>query len=213
MYLMITSRCNMTCAHCCSSCTAKGEDMTAETFSAAIRMAEEYGYTISIGGGEPTLHPLFWSFFGEALGANVEYVWMATNGKITKTALALAGLAKGSERFSCALSQDRFHDPIEQRVVDAFRRANLELRDTSQNLSNTGRAKKNNLGHDDHCVCGGLSVKPNGDIKPCGCAGVPTVGNVHNGIYEKYREALESDEYRDCECWRGYRAKKTRKGE
>lgn len=208
MYLMITSRCNMTCAHCCSRCTEKGEDMTLATWENAVEFAKERGEEyVSIGGGEPTVHPLFWQILGSALG-EFGSVWMATNGKLTKTALALAGLSKGSETFGVALSQDPFHEPINERVVAAFRNAKLELRDTSRNLSNTGRAKDNNLGHDDHCVCGGLLIKPDGGIYPCGCEDAPRIGNVNKGgVFKKYRAMLDVEEYTDCECWTGYQDK------
>lgn len=206
MYIQITTRCNMTCEHCFYRCTAQGVDMSHAVYQAAVALAAETGDTISIGGGEPTIHPLFWQFLGEALGSGCEYVWLATNGKVTNTALALAGLSKGSELLGVALSQDDFHDTIEQRVVDAFRRSGLELRDTSNHLSNAGRAADNDLGGDDHCVCGGVMVKPNGDIYPCGCADAPKVGNVlKGGISKRYQKIMDKDEYRDCECWNGYK--------
>ena len=79
MYIQITTRCNMECEHCCMSATAKGEDMSIGTFKNAL----EYDEYITIGGGEPTLHPKFWEMMGLALGFG-EYVWLATNGSITK---------------------------------------------------------------------------------------------------------------------------------
>ena len=55
MYVMITTRCNMTCCHCAYSCTAEGEDMSMDTFRRAIDFMHEWGEEpISIGGGERT---------------------------------------------------------------------------------------------------------------------------------------------------------------
>ena len=118
MYLKITSRCNMSCAHCCGNCTAKGVDMSQKTFDAAINLAENYSETISIGGGEPTLHPRFWQFLGQCLGT-FDSVWLATNGSKTKTALQLANMAKKGI-LGVALSQDTYHDPIDPTVIQAF---------------------------------------------------------------------------------------------
>lgn len=57
MYLQITSRCNMLCRHCGFACTARGHDMSPEHFHKAIALAAEYEQHVTIGGGEPTLHP------------------------------------------------------------------------------------------------------------------------------------------------------------
>ena len=206
MYIQITTRCNMTCAHCCMNAVyapkaRRGLDMSMKTFASAIRLAEERGDTISIGGGEPTVHPKFWQMLGITLGSAAEFVWLATNGKMTETALALAGLAKGSERFGVALSQDRWHDPIDPRVVSAFKRNGLEIR-TVTNIANVGRAKANGIATDDKCPCPGLMVRPNGDIFPCGCEDAPCIGNVNlGGIREEFMAALDDDDYRDSECW------------
>ena len=89
MYIQITTRCNMTCEHCGMDCGVEGDDMEVKTFKNAV----DHDECATIGGGEPTIHPKFWEFIGLALG-RAEYVWLATNGKETDTALALAGLAK-----------------------------------------------------------------------------------------------------------------------
>ncbi len=60
MYIQITTRCNMSCEHCCYSCTHEGEDMSLETFRNCLGF-DEYN---TLGGGEPTIHPLFWQFLG-----------------------------------------------------------------------------------------------------------------------------------------------------
>ena len=186
MYIRITSRCNMTCAHCCYGCTAEGEDMTMDVFRAAIELEPE---SISIGGGEPTIHPLFWQMLGESIGAAGEYVWLATNGSQTRTALALAAMAhKGV--IGCALSRDDYHDEIDEEVVDAFtvdtRRHSpfdnrtpdaREIRDVTGNEINGGRC---DFGKADECACPGLLVDPDGTIRGCGCDDAPTFGTVFN---------------------------------
>lgn len=65
---MLTTRCNMSCEHCCSNCTAEGQDMSYETWGKALAFVLDWGgETISLGGGEPTLHPLFWQILGESM--------------------------------------------------------------------------------------------------------------------------------------------------
>ena len=119
MYIQITTRCNMKCRHCCYACTEKGEDMSLAVFKKALEYDNE---AISIGGGEPTIHPQFWEFIGLALGYS-EYVWLATNGKETDTALALARMAKRGV-LACELSQDKYHSKIDKKVVAAFTKEN-----------------------------------------------------------------------------------------
>jgi len=216
MYIQITTRCNMSCRHCSFSCTAQGEDMNLETFRAALTLSEEYGEeTICIGGGEPTIHPQFWEFMGLSLGHS-EYVWLATNGKMTDTAIALCRMARRGV-ISCALSIDPYHDPIDNRVVSAFsaglshtgRGRNMhpstkpqmygrdlrEVRDTSHNLANQGRARDNGIAHSDRCGCPELMVTPDGSVKACGCNDSPTFGNV-SGIINI------PEDWDICECHR-----------
>ena len=143
-------------------------------------MAEDFGSTLDIGGGEPTIHPNFWDFLGIALSYNVENVWLATNGKKTATAIRLADLAKKGA-ISCRLSLDKYHDPIDQKVIDAFKRdpgnryENDNRASTRQDiydgwgLINSGRAKKLDMNKRDCCSCDTLFIVPSGKIFACGC--------------------------------------------
>jgi len=183
MYIQITTRCNMHCEHCCYSCGKRGHDMSAETYAAALAYGDEY---LSIGGGEPTLHPLFWQFLGQAIAA-AETVWLATNGSQTEIALALAKLARKGV-IGCALSQDCYHDEIDDRVVDAFTREprpydyigrgdaadGREIRDVTGKEIKAGRCRH---GSDD-CPCSDLIVKPDGRVFACGCKRAPCFGNI-----------------------------------
>lgn len=185
MYLMITSRCNFHCKHCGMSCKKTGMDMTREIWKEAIKLASNYG-DITLGGGEPTLHPDFWEILGLSLGSGVEYVWMATNGSQTETALALANLAKKGA-LGVALSQDIYHDSIDPRVVNAFTKDSKiyngmgredndsrEIRNVTGNEIKSGRCKIGKTG----CICPDLIVLPNGTIKGCACKDAPIFGNV-----------------------------------
>jgi MoaA/NifB/PqqE/SkfB family radical SAM enzyme len=89
--------------------------MPEDVFRAAL---EQCGEFVVLGGGEPTVHPLFYQFMLMAI-SSVYSVLVLTNGKITETALMLANLNK-LENVSCLLSVDRWHEPVAPEVYDAF---------------------------------------------------------------------------------------------
>lgn len=188
MYIQITTRCNMNCEHCGFDCSEAGEDMSLETFRKAIQWEEE---SLSIGGGEPTLHPLFWQFIGEALAVS-DYVWLATNGKETKTALVLAKLAKRGV-LACELSRDDYHEDIDPEVVEAFtreRKLTNGLNGYHQDRLNDQRGIRNVSGHEinagrcdfgvEGCLCEDILCTPGGDIFACGCEDSPQFGTIDN---------------------------------
>ena len=170
MYIQITTRCNMACEHCGMNCTANGEDMSRETFKKALEFCDEI---ISIGGGEPTIHPLFWDFLGMSL-ATKDDIWMATNGSIKDTALTLAKLTE-KEIIICELSLDPYHDKISREVEEAFFKIQ-KIRDTSGSLIKEGRCEEGEEG----CICEEFVIVPNGNIKQCGCLDAPIIGSVYN---------------------------------
>lgn len=183
MYIQITTRCNMTCEHCCMNCTSIGDDMPMEVLEKALEMSDG---SITIGGGEPTIHKNFWEMFETIFASNPEYIWMATNGSMATRVLALASMSIGSGKFGIALSQDNYHDPIEDEVIDFFKKNKLEIRNVSGHEINGGRC---DFGSDD-CSCSDMMVKPNGDIYACGCDDSPLVGNVFDGIKEEYQDCV-----------------------
>lgn len=174
----------MTCEHCCFDCTSVGTDMSLKIFEKACKIAESLDDYISIGGGEPTLNPNFWAMLGLSLGCSAEnYVWLATNGSQTETALRLANMARKGI-IGVALSQDEYHDEIDPHVIMAFQHHEFdnydsrgdndqrEIRDVTSrhhSLVDAGRAKKNHIGSRNECVCDDLFITPNGKIYGCGC--------------------------------------------
>jgi len=191
MYLQITTRCNMSCEHCGFSCGKKGYDMTLETFKKCL----EFEDSIAIGGGEPTIHPDFWNFFGSAVERS-EHVWMATNGSMENISIALANLSKNNENFTCVLSQDYYHDEIEDRVINSF---NNNIKNVENGLINSGRC---NFGKEG-CICPDTIVRPNGDISFCGCEKSPKIGNVNDGT-ENYYKYKEKCGFPDYDCYKEY---------
>ena len=185
----------MTCDHCCFDCKEYGEDMSFEVFKKAVEYSQDL---IAIGGGEPTIHPQFDKFLLYAI-THTDEVWLATNGKLTDTALMLAKLAKKGV-ILCDLSQDIYHDPIDQVVIEAFTNTIREekpsndlrsIRNVTGKVLKAGRSKEGREG----CPCEDFMIKPNGAIVQCGCLDSPVVGNVWNDENEDFWES-------DPGCWK-----------
>lgn len=193
MYIQITTRCNMTCAHCGFSCKATGQDMSRETFVAACELAYDMGDTITIGGGEPTIHALFWDFIGISLKyADDIPPYVITNGSMTQDAIRLAKLGE-SNLLQTRVSFDQYHDDIDPSVLRAFgnpkyRKYTDDSRFTA--LIRQGRAKKlSKKITRPGCLCESLFITPDGYIY--GCAHKEkTYGTVFNpsGIPEDCEE-------------------------
>jgi MoaA/NifB/PqqE/SkfB family radical SAM enzyme len=174
----------MTCEHCCFSCNAQGDDMSKEVFHAALELCADYGGYITLGGGEPTLHPNFREFLIEAIAADEGTLFIATNGSVKRHALLLAKLAR-REVIQAELSRDDWHDDIDWEVVEAFRGM---IRDISNGGMRDPKAVGRGLtvleiepnGND--CACSDICIKPNGDAHVCGCPDAPCIGNVFDGI-------------------------------
>jgi organic radical activating enzyme len=246
MYLQITTKCNMKCAHCCYSCGRNGKHMEYGTVIDAEAFIRDRDEMITIGGGEPTLHPRFFDILQHCLN-DFDYVWMATNGSQTNSMYRLADIIDGCDtgdiqdgnpydrdeeeeayyewqdehanpiyqegKLTVALSQDCFHDHIDQRIVDRWtkaaiqhKRTGYEIRNVTQShdgVSAQGRAKRTGSGWGEHCVCSDMIIIPGGKIKMCGCGGAPVVGDVWRGIDEKWQGLMEGDKFRNTGCWRG----------
>lgn len=167
-YLQITLKCGFHCPHCCYSCTMRGKHGDYYTILDGIRWAKEQrgDDSISIGGGEPTMHPRFFDILRVCLD-EFSFVWMATNGSQTKAMTRLSNIIDGCDgediectcdeetiesgycscydstgiiyqenKLSVALSQDCFHDPIDKWVVDYWTRKANEHRHSGYEIRN-----------------------------------------------------------------------------
>jgi sulfatase maturation enzyme AslB (radical SAM superfamily) len=192
IYLQLTTKCNMRCAHCCFSCNGKGDFMSREVFEKCLGLVKDYQWSVTIGGGEPTLHPniIEWAMDAAlaSLDASMEMdspaVLVVTNGKKADTAIRLAKLAHLGV-IAAEVSQDPWHEAIDASVISEFtryRKPNYELlgghergkgyagvRDVSRGVVGAGRAKKNNIYKRTACCCDALFITPNGDFYHCGC--------------------------------------------
>lgn len=238
-YWQITDKCNMLCAHCCGSHTMRGKHATSEVLRAgyefikkAVKDADSLDDRITIGGGEPTLHPQFWdvmlmamSIFrvtGEDTGA--PGVSVVTNGSVEESAVRLANMAENGF-ISAALSFDDFHEKhkISQKVREAFdtqhppwtrrdKMAGVDFRDLrcGGEIIPIGRAKRTGVGsrhRKNDCICSCLFIKTSGNIHWCGCPKSPKIGDVWNGIeeiWEERRRLYDEESGEPFECYRQY---------
>jgi MoaA/NifB/PqqE/SkfB family radical SAM enzyme len=191
MYIQVTEKCNMTCDHCCFSANGKGSYMTQEVFDKALEIAANFSNDITIGGGEPTLHPQILPWVMQAALASLDTsmdmdgpsVLVVTNGKKKDVALKLAKMAHLGI-IQCDLSQDPWHDPISPEVVKEFtryeekpnhygdtqrKRSYAGIRDVSSGVKKKGRAIENGLWRQKGCCCNTMLIAPNGDFYQCGC--------------------------------------------
>lgn len=179
-YIHVTTNCNMSCAHCCFSYGngRKGKDMPIDMFRNIMKLSSDNGEIVTIGGGEITMYENFEQMIGIiACYKNDECApFIVTNGKNTERALLLNRLAI-SGIIGCELSQDEFHDPIEYKVVQAFRNRDA-IRNVTKGgeLISAGRAKA--LDHyklRKECVCDSMQFLPTGVVKFCGCPKSPII--------------------------------------
>jgi hypothetical protein len=185
IYVQICLYCNMKCRHCCYDCGPnRREFMSVDTFAAAVKC--EPKSLLNVGGGEPTCHPEFWEMMALALRARGEgRVWIATNGKREDHALLLGEMVRKGE-IRGVLSQDEWHEPISQNVVQFWK----ETRDFKGNpvIRNIGGKEVKPVGQG-RCdwgldVCnghGGPWVMWDGSVRQCGCLDAPVIGDVVNG--------------------------------
>lgn len=239
MYLQITEKCNMTCEHCCFKCTIRKKHGKYETIKDSIYFISKYDdNAITIGGGEPTLHPQFFKILKKCI-ENFDYIWIATNGSMTKKMYRLIDIIeqsdneiflKSREQLHIALSLDYYHSNINENIEGYWKEQsknnifnynnnhNYSIHNVTKNeygVIPEGRAKNNRYVYAERknsCVCNDLFIKPDGKIKLCGCKNSPVIGNVYNGIEEKWQDIIYNDDsYNDYKCYKYISDKSIRK--
>ena len=136
------------------------------------------------------MHPEFSTMLGEALLADVEGVFIVTNGSHKKYSLGMLRLSKRHEDFGVQLSTDLYHNQslVDPKVREAFIKAK-QTRDVTlsrQGIRPMGRGKAVLGGYSepDHaklCCCDDVSVTPSGAVYTCGCRR-KKMGHVLTGI-------------------------------
>lgn len=149
MYIMITSACQMECAHCIFSCSPKrGQHMSMDIFRAAAAASGDYDSPIAIGGGEPTLHPDLLAMLSIASFLSTEPIFMVTNGTCPEGLWNTLMEARVRAKINIYVSNDLWHDSsmIKPWVVRDADRHKLWWGAPStghRTLIRRGRAKRN----------------------------------------------------------------------
>ncbi len=171
LYLQLTTRCNMRCAHCGFACTETGKDMDFALFRSII-LTLPPETAITLGGGEPTVHPDFDRLLDLALARIVgtDRIRIITNGKLTRRALRIAKLAHRG-RICAVLSRTRYHEQISHKVVQAFGwHVGREV-----DVVRSGRAWWGK----DNCLCPVPIIRPDGQVQACACQGSPLIASFN----------------------------------
>lgn len=186
MYLHVTSKCNMSCQHCCFDYGngKKGEDMSLDIFEKCIDFCKENDLPVTLGGGEICLHKNFDALLELCIAKNIK-PYIVTNGSIKNNALKLAKLTEDGF-LDAWLSYDSFHNKsiVDSMVYFEFKNIYHVYNDLSdletQDLIYIGRAKqlKNNRNITKTCLFKRFMVLPHGGIKMCGCEDSPFIGNI-----------------------------------
>ena len=188
MYVQITTKCNMKCAHCCFAATRSGTHMELNVFQKALSIAIDRRDSFTIGGGEPTMHPRFFEYLKlvreESLRGNFEISpFMATNGKTYGKASRLLDILEddyelGNEAISVNLSQDDWHEPIDRRIIERYARLKRLTNNTIdfrsvKKIAPSGRGRHKQFDEmrmiGSQCACETPLVDPEGMVWSCGC--------------------------------------------
>ena len=187
MYIQITTKCNMRCAHCCFAATRHGEHMPLNVFQKALSVAIDHGDIVTIGGGEPTMHPRFFEYLNlvreEQRRGNFEIEpFLATNGKAYGKADRLLRILEreqewGEHTISVNLSRDRWHDGIDGRIVQRYHQLKvmtknlIDFRSVTK-IAPVGRGRNGVFDEQrtiTPCACEDALVDPQGQVWSCGC--------------------------------------------
>lgn len=120
MYIQVTTRCNMRCIHCLYACGPRGQDMSFETFKLAVDCAREHQEEVTIGGGEPTLHPLILDMVAYACTygyhrLSSDSVTLITNGTCDEETWKHLVIAREESELGLQVSNSIFHDKTKQK--------------------------------------------------------------------------------------------------
>lgn len=191
MYIWLNDECNMQCEHCLHDAKKvdKGVKMSRETFLNVEKLIHntENSY-ISLGGGEPTLHPDFIPFVERLIEKDV-HVWFATNGTrpgTLKKIIKMISQLEDEDFLRFEVSLDYYHDKdMLKDWVIAYAENNKIVRNTTKHRlpDRRGRAITSGIACQERSMCYcGASVLPNGNVTVCGCENPMIMGNVNNPV-------------------------------
>lgn len=140
LFFEITSRCNLKCKHCGSSCSSHGEALTVEDVRNTLGTLDSKFPMICLTGGEPMLHPDFFEIANTV--KSMGFSWgMTTNATLIDESVALRLKKAGMSTVSVSLDgMEASHDKLRGhngswrlavRGIEALGRAGFEPQVTS----------------------------------------------------------------------------------
>lgn len=114
LFFEVTNRCNLRCLHCGSSCTAGGQDLSAEDVRKVLASvaSPDDAPMICLTGGEPLLHPHFFDIAATVSGMGF-YWGMTTNGTLIDARCAAALRDTGMSTVTVSLDgMEGAHDAL-----------------------------------------------------------------------------------------------------
>lgn len=117
LFFEITSRCNLNCRHCGSSCTYSGQSLTVNDVGRTLRTVENEKPMICLTGGEPLLHPEFkdiaetvrdmgfpWGMTTNATLIDEECAFMLRQTGMSTVSVSLDGMEQAHDDLRCQKS-------------------------------------------------------------------------------------------------------------
>ena len=115
LFFEITNRCNLSCAHCGSSCTSSGESLSVADVETTLKSISGDKPAVCLTGGEPMLHPNFFEI-AECV-RNMDFLWgMTTNATLIDGAAAERLKQAGMSTVSVSIDgMEQSHDTLRHR--------------------------------------------------------------------------------------------------
>ena len=115
LFFEITDRCNLSCRHCGSGCTAEGRELTPEDVERTLASIRTERPAVCLTGGEPMLHPRFFEIAARVRDKG--FPWgMTTNATLIDEAAAGKLRQAGMATVSVSLDgMEAAHDALRRR--------------------------------------------------------------------------------------------------
>ncbi len=115
LFFEITDRCNLSCAHCGSRCTASGTELSPDDVGGVLDTICGKKPQVCLTGGEPLLHPNFFDIADRVRSSG--FLWgMTTNGTLIDDAAASRLRETGMSTVSVSLDGlEASHDALRRR--------------------------------------------------------------------------------------------------
>jgi len=210
----------MACDHCCFECSPrKGEHTNPQTVEDTLQFIHEQARCsgelyMTLGGGEPTLHPQFFEVLPRLLADRDIYLHIVTNGKNKARAMRFIDFQESydyGDRLIVRMSSDPYHDTPDYGVFSYYR--DKKRLNVANYISPIGRGKSSVFSQfrhpwrkEDVCPCEAFPfIDPSGRLFACGCKDL-VLGDVRGGFSREFQQVQRKFEDR-VSYFGGHKAK------